>query len=131
MIKKTEVRLGSLVQHDHEGVLKITGTGSIGFAAKDAEGNQWKFNYEDVGGVPLTRDCFFSLPLIIAISPDCFQSAIFELDFFIINGPGPTHPSWALIFKGRPVVEIKYVHQLQNLFTDLTGEDLDVQNLLK
>jgi hypothetical protein len=129
MIADKELRRGNFVAHAHEGALIVTGTGATGFAGKDALGNQWKFNYEDVDGIPLTAELLESLG---------FKKTQFYVERVGIGHRWEVGKFSLLFHEIRGVfyyphldTNLPFLHQLQNLFFDLTGEwlEIDIKSL--
>lgn len=73
-----------------------------------------------VQGIPLTPEILDAI-----FNPDFTTQFYRKLDFAI-------HKTTGLVdFKNIPIREIKTLHELQNLHFALTGEELDIKNILK
>jgi len=89
------------------------------FRVLDSEGDTFKNTWADIQPIPLTQEWFLKLGFhkYKGDNSDCF------LDDF------ETSCNRKLFFwKGTYIQNIKYVHQLQNLYFSLTGEELTLKS---
>lgn len=139
MIDATQLRLGSLI--DHNGIQKIEEISGnrIGYVPKPCERFVTSISPELASPIPITEEILLKLGFIfrpkhgtyelpgfsIEFVPDAweycpyqYKAQLNEYGYEILNGRN----------KARPFV---YIHELQNFYYALTGTELDVTNLLK
>lgn len=130
MIKASELRLGNLVRNGTSAgcytVCMIEGSGSIWFTEMD--GHSYDLEENDIGGVPLTPD-FLKIAGFRQFPP-LYYWALNAVDF-INDGEDwwlcyENEGSRNLTYYGEP---FKFVHQLQNLYFALTGEELTIKEI--
>lgn len=132
MIKRAELRTGNLF-HNNLGAISILFVREIredAIIGKELDGVfNGSFDEEDISGVPLTEEWMLKFG---------FENVDDEIDFsqwrinddipFQIfgNGSDKQEPfKYAYEFNHEEkTIEIKYVHQLQNLYFALTGNEL-------
>lgn len=122
MIKPNELRLGNLFYAAKDGyrlTVKIKGikkeevnTALFEVSIKDLQGIPLTAEWLDKFGLARTRENIYRL-----------HNSRFEIHLF------PKEGEHLVSFNGYNLVWIKYVHQLQNLVFDLTGEELSVRSI--
>ena len=128
-----ELRIGNwvLVENDHETIKAITQTAFL--CVLDGKGDGYMQLHKDVYPIPLTEEWLIKFGFkkenntIYSISDKLSSSEVGKWYFFKNENNSFTPHikrenkfSWI----GK---EIKYVHQLQNLYFALTGEELGLQ----
>jgi len=110
MIDVKDLRVGNLVNVVGIGDVKVSHLSSMGV-------------YKDLRPIPLTEEWFLKFGLIKLRSPLLsFVMGCYEISII------PTHNEFGVyIPSGRIITKIKYVHQLQNLYFALTGEELELK----
>jgi hypothetical protein len=136
MIKRNELRLGNFVQHDHEGTLKIISIGASCFGSRNAEYYNFVFHYADVEGIPLTPELLEAAGFKFEKNDgglQCERGGVYwqlwtgangsDIPFSVDAGAW-SYSNFEIIGKGA-----EYLHQLQNLYFALTGEELEIKDL--
>jgi hypothetical protein len=118
-MKRTELRIGNLVERNgkiHE-VSSIHADDTIRLFVKNGNYSFGCFTLKEINPMPLTEEWLLKFGFEIT---DNFQTK----DRF------QTHKQDGIIWfeYGYIVVELNYVHQLQNLYFSLTGEELTIKN---
>ena len=115
MIQANELRIGNWVYHS--GVVinaqSITGKG-ISTDTYTPIGNR---SLEEVSGIPLPEEWMLRLGFR---QDGYYNSAKRWIGGYVMMFAGNGH----FILRNYPLSEIKYVHQLQNLYFSLTGQEL-------
>ena len=112
-MKATELRLNNYIQHK-DGVETVYSLLNIaGFQINDS------FKDSNFSGIPLNEEWLYKF----GFEPLYFKDNT-ELSFWTINGSGFLNKDFKLIYFD---VQINHVHQLQNLYFALTGEELTIQ----
>jgi hypothetical protein len=121
-MKAEELRIGNLVQDDY-GQIKVVN--SIDFNPDRLDYTiSFPFgDYEEVGlltPIPLTEELLLKFGFEILLTNN--GSVLYRKNSQDVN----IHPMGGFTYgvRGVPVVKIKHVHQLQNLYFTLTGEEL-------
>ena len=121
-----ELRIGNLVEYEGQTVIVMATSNHVnkwdlelGYF-KDSVGFQRKIN--QVKPIPLTEEWLFEFGFIDDFSKDFRVRLIGHRlgDFFITE-------KMKLLTSDINSVKIKYVHQLQNLYFALTGEELTIK----
>jgi hypothetical protein len=117
-MKPNELRIGNLVEYKNQ-YIKVSGIGPFGI---QSEGKEYliiaKFSTPDIQPIPLTEEWLlnFGFEKFKGDNLDCFLN-----DF-------ETSCNLKLLFwKGTQIQNINYVHQLQNLYFALAGEELTLK----
>lgn len=85
--------------------------------------------YENIQPIPLTPEILKKAGFSQSFTSDPQEqdaSQVFKLDELKIHKPSEKHPT-LLFFADDLEIELKHVHQLQNLFYCLTGTELNIQ----
>lgn len=139
MIDVKELRIGNLVfdklSNRTMSVAGVSFTDSKGFVFVEAvEFENSEYNYKGVSFQPYLSIHFEPIQLTAEILEQCGfeKSKSHHLDFFKDTGIGNNFFTFRL---GRPFKhesqwwqEIKYLHQLQNLYFAITGKELTVNH---
>lgn len=136
MIKAQELRIGNLVETDAIGIARVTGYSKdlidptevieIGYSYRNKEeflGYKAKsyFNVGHVNPIPITEEWLLKFGFEKIENLDCLEFYKDDVSFFInLNG------IYLKYVTAR--IHIKHIHQLQNLYFDLTGEELTIKN---
>lgn len=122
MIAANQLRIGNWVKyHDDDTLFKVVEIDTLGMRVENDEQNTW-----------IEYDCFSPIPLTPEILEKC-GFAYWELD---IDCTDPSDAYWVhrkfkfgidnLSWTVQKIgVRVKYLHQLQNLYFALTGEELN------
>ena len=120
-----ELRIGNLMELPNGEISKVTGfteNGKVWFV-REPKHEECALKINQVKPVPLTEEWLFEFGFINDFSKDFRVRLIgYRLgDFFITE-------KMKLLTSDINSVKIKYVHQLQNLYFALTGEELTIKN---
>ncbi len=124
-MKLQELRIGSLVQYDKQ-IYKITGLGGWRVSMKQEGKGTCFANIDVLNPIPLTEKWLFKFGFKTSDGP---ESVFYSIEFDEVAKYkfeiGRTKGSDVFYFKTTCfIVQIKYVHQLQNLYYTLTGKEL-------
>jgi len=129
MIKATELRIGNKLRNGTSGgaytVSMIEESGTIWFAEMD--GHSYDLEDNDIGGIPISPDSLEKCGFYDNNKPGVYNlyiGALEKISFSVVD------PFISYIAHDRFLREFRnilYLHQLQNLFYILTGEELNVQ----
>lgn len=122
-IKCTDLRIGNLVKYyDDETIFEVMEIDQNGINVKNSEQKTW-----------IEYDCFEPIPLneewLLKFEFDKEGDKLLKKyikDICIYQGMSGFNYN-ASFYEYDNLTEIKYVHQLQNLFFALTGEELQTQ----
>jgi len=119
-----ELRIGNLMELPNGEISKVTGfteNGKVWFV-REPKHEECALKINQVKPVPLTEEWLFEFGFINDFSKDFRVRLIgYRLgDFFITE-------KMKLLTSDINSVKIKYVHQLQNLYFALTGEELTIK----
>jgi len=154
IIKSNELRLGSLVdvidrsQKVHLPFNIVKKVGYIDFFKVDLyepdkpfaiQGENWEVDVRDLSPISLTEEVIIKLGF--KYWPDngnCFTKKYSQQgDFILFNhktlvaeGAGLVNGDYYYMFHGL-IHTIRYVHQLQNIFFAITGEELFLTHIIK
>lgn len=133
MLKDNEVRRTNFVQHQHEGILKVTAIGAAAFSAVNETDNKFNFNYEDCEPIPITDDLLLKFTKF-RIDEDLTRADYTH--FFIYRRTGSLWIGrnaesvndffFAFGEHDASAVQVKGLHHLQNIVFDLTTKELEV-----
>ena len=87
------------------------------------------YDYE-CNPIPLTEEWLLDLgftTIEITEETEETEAVIFDFKFSFINKTGTE--VWFLSYNGELFKELKYVHELQNLYFALTGKELEIEKL--
>lgn len=136
-MKANELRIGNLVGFG-ESILEVCFIEEDSFRAKDNENQTWKNTWADIKPIPLTEE--WLLKFGFEKNRDSFSKNIGlfsqgeRLSFsggylYITDSEEPnTIPTDVITLWNKDVMNNLYVHQLQNLYYALTGEELILKN---
>ena len=127
-----ELRIGNLVQLnidipeittiEYSQVLKIeadnSGIGCFSDIIPDCD--IWDIENDEISPIPLTKVWLIDKFELMVLSNGTILSGCYEIDF------NPINEEWDVMLKGGIITSIKYVHQLQNLYFALSGEELTI-----
>lgn len=129
MIQASELRIGNLVNfRDEDHVFEITEIHKLGIGVKDSEQETW-IEYDCFDPIPLTKEWLvrfgFDSKIIIYYKPDNPSLAIKLWDH-----EATPNVKYILFWENIVIrdLEVFYVHQLQNLYFALTGEELTIKS---
>ena len=120
-----ELRIGNLMELPNGEISKVTGfteNGKVWFV-REPKHEECALKINQVKPIPLTEEWLFEFGFIDDFSKDFRVRLIGHRlgDFFITE-------KMKLLTSDINSVKIKYVHQLQNLYFALTGEELTIKN---
>ena len=112
-MKASELRIGNLVNHIRKGPI-VVGIMELDFIEKEVL---------DIEPIPLTKKWLGKFGFI-RIAFEDFDFPNHDFAHFIIchNDYG-----WTVMLNRQTVITINHVHQLQNLYFALTGEELTIK----
>ena len=114
-----EIRVGGLFELPNGHVSKVTGlteNGKVWFV-RNPKNEECAFNIKDFEPIPLTEEWFSKCG---CNEEDSIISYDLELDIYVCLNQGQQ-------LTGILLENIKYVHQLQNLYFGITGEELTIK----
>jgi len=119
-----ELRIGNLMELPNGEISKVTGfteNGKVWFV-REPKHEECALKINQVKPIPLTEEWLFEFGFIDDFSKDFRVRLIGHRlgDFFITE-------KMKLLTSDINSVKIKYVHQLQNLYFALTGEELTIK----
>lgn len=123
MIQPNEIRCGNLFHHNDNWSYREKG-GYFQWSESDwyALGESTLF-IENVSPIQLTPEilekCGFETPFIMKDSVKYLDGVMIDLH----NGK--------ILLRDNHMIEIKYLHQLQNLYYALTGKELDISKFIE
>lgn len=127
MIKPQELRIGNLVFDDNNDICKICYlSSSKRIDYEDIDINEFQVEYNDkpyiylssvVNPIIISEERLIELDLIKSAN-GCYMLGCCELSL------NPISEDWDTYIKGDVLTSIKYIHQLQNLYFALAGEEL-------
>jgi hypothetical protein len=123
-MKASELRIGNLVEYKNQ-YINVSGIGPFGI---QSEGKEYliiaKFSTPDIQPIPLTEEWLLKFGFkwkgliskgrYLTIFTPCGKALFFKDNYFIFSGV-------------TIETQIKYVHQMQNLYFALTGEELTLK----
>jgi hypothetical protein len=115
-----ELRIGNYVKF---GKLfkKVVEIAEEGFYILDKDGTTLKNTWADLQPIPLTKEWLLKFGFDGCTAPNkCIKVGYNDDDFI--------HNQMSLMFKRNIIIKLNYVHQLQNLYFALTGEELVVSD---
>lgn len=120
-MKASELRIGNFIQTDYEGILEVININSEGFDYVDCRKPNFKalgrFEVEvSCNPIPLTEEWLIKFGFVSNSYQDRYENKAIHVEC------NKTRGFTELWIERMP--HIKYVHQLQNLYFALTGEEL-------
>jgi hypothetical protein len=123
-MKSSELRIGNYFKHSlFEDYLEIQSISESGLcSAKEVNGG---FEIEHTNPIPLTDEWLLKFGFEFHTNANC-QNFYYAKDAFICIRADEDF-EWFRYYNGDFYHELKYVHQLQNLYFALTGEELTLK----
>ena len=134
-INPIELRIGNLFKHTNrngEFILRVEEI-SNKFVGTTYNGGIWKIKYDEIEPIPLTEEILMKA----GFGKDHFNSNCFSIDYsnqgtlVVFSNKTPVaidnelkEPFYCIL--NRLIHPIKWLHQLQNLYFTLTGQELDL-----
>jgi hypothetical protein len=128
MIDSRELRLGNLIygpSDREETIVAIIGEGWVKLYPGRLTGARFDAELKDCSGIPLTEEWLIKLGFeevyrsLYTVRYENLQQAQFDYRFNLVENL--RHLTW----RGN-TVQCEYVHQLQNLYYSLTGQELQL-----
>lgn len=122
MIKANELRIGNWVkvENDFERVDNILEDGAYCYLSKEAESVFQPYSF--INPIPLTEEWLLKMGFDeIDIEENKNNVRVFHLNGIYCN------TLYGVYYYTHLLKQIQYVHQLQNLYFALTGEELEVK----
>ena len=114
-MKASELRIGNLVNYNEGGIFKVIGIHEFGIDCEN-EIETTYMEYENFKPIPLTEEWLLK-----------FGFKNNRLGLFDCVKVGDDI-GYHIYFIGKHLKEVQYVHQLQNLYFALTGEELTIKD---
>ena len=129
-MKANELRLGNLLQDKlTKSFLIVTDLSENAITTKDIDRTNYPLNKWRVAEpIPLTPEILVKAGFAVAFTSDPQSpnaSKKYTLGLFKIHQPDEDAP-FLYFFSEDYDVRLKYLHQLQNLYFSLTGEELNI-----
>lgn len=132
-MKIQDLRVGNLLHFvTKQGVSKITGLSSDGFIESESyHGRNADRRIEDFIPIPITEDWLIKFGWVWNKETNSYEKypngdARMHLEYRPLNG---SYKMFNYVLKALICERIWHVHQLQNLYFALTGEELILNNL--
>jgi len=123
-MKSNELRIGNFVKHPHDGsinVVEFLAPTEIGMVI--TKSYMPYFTAEQAEPIPLTEEWLIKFGAQLDEEDDSFVFT--ESGFYVsVNDKNEA----LFFFKNEELCEFNYVHQLQNLYFALTGEELTYED---
>lgn len=121
-IKANEIRLGNLFAVNGfpmsvEAIFKDT----VYLNFEGNEGDVWEENIKDLVLIPLTEEILIKA----GFEKESFSFYLYK--DFIIRKIRESDKQWRVILRHKDLNDIEYLHQLQNLYFALTGEEIKIE----
>lgn len=112
MLKESDLRIGNWVLHNGD-YRKLT---EIEFKIL------LQFSVDELTPIPLTEEILLKCGVYYDIDSDTFKisNCSLQLDIFDFE-------EYDCVVFGESLIQIKYLHQLQNLYHALTGQELEIE----
>lgn len=136
MLKETEVRIGNFVLDSNKNIVRIDALNLDGNLMQ--EDRRYDDNYKAIvnpKGVPLTPDLLYKIGFITLDAET--DTVVWGLsvsngeEFSIVSDgldtPVPLYFEYDLGYSRDVRKEVKYLHELQNLYFALTGKELEIK----
>lgn len=130
-MKATEVRIGNLVKyHDDDTLFIVTKIDDLGIGVKNQDQETW-IEYECFSGIKLTKEWLVKFGFYVSDSEGYQGNSFTEMSlgkkpYAIFKLLRKDNDGWKFesSYKLGKAGYIDYLHQLQNLYYALTGEEL-------
>ena len=143
-MKATELRIGNYITgcfYSYEGdedeekteLCKVVGIDNVGFSEYPiwVEGLENTGNevYNDFEPIPLTEDYLLKFGFNYIRNVNEYHNRKINEGAYYLKPVGDVYNHWYLYHKTKMITEnIQHVHQLQNIYFALTGEELTINN---
>lgn len=128
MIKSNELRIGNLVLIDNKEteIYCISGMGVNDFLINF---NQVSYDFDEIEPIPLTEEWLLILGFKKTVDETIdYRIRQFELNRIeLIHGLTLDKELFIVMMGQEALSHIKYIHQLQNIYFSLTGEDIEIK----
>ena len=123
-MKSQDLRIGNLVYTDYEGTLEVININSEGFDYIDCKKPTFKsigrYSIDSIKPIVLTEEWLLKFGFIAFDDKTFIHDSLRYSDKFKFREDGVL----AYVSSEVYITDLKYVHQLQNLYFALTGEEL-------
>lgn len=124
-IKQNEIRIGNLVNHEIFGIVEIFSIYKTSFdISRNGKSKEWFIGVDSCSPIPITEEIL----LEFGFEKDSIflWKSISIRSYLKIYKPYQLvkSPYYHINILDKAVIEIKYVHHLQNIVFDLFGEEL-------
>jgi hypothetical protein len=131
MIKASELRIGNLLSFKGK-IMKVSGIEPTNKGIY-LEGDDGKFALEGPATIPLTPEWLKRCGMELRKDDKVWQIQVGNTSYLEIEAEDPfmagvTPETWRDLCPVYIWGDVKYVHQLQNLYFALTGEELEIKN---
>jgi hypothetical protein len=123
MIKANELRIGNLIKYNDGGVFRVISIHEFGLDVEDDIETAYT-EYEKFSPIPLTEEWLLKFGFEKDVA--AFYLDINTVLFVSYNDDEFVHLKSNHL---ETIASIKYVHQLQNLYFALTGEELTIKEV--
>ena len=125
-MKANELRIGNKILMEFENSIEVVNSRTIGFIAVS---NRTEKPHPFVG-IPLSEEILLKCGFTIGMLECVFHAPKEYWHVYISAKEGDSDEKFTFRGLGASIVDIKYLHQLQNLYFALTGEELKVSQLI-
>lgn len=124
MIRAQELRIGNLVKNDGCicEIMHLYGGDFINCTLKTKQGNNINAHYKLIQPIPLTEEWLLKAGFNKFPSTQYDRDDFWCLEYIERKGHAYYNQFWC----NQLEIYIKYVHQLQNIYFCLTGEELNI-----
>lgn len=135
-MKKSELRIGNYFRHYNEWSYRQPDNGPFNEFDFQWEERDWFaigescLNLEKIKPIPLTEEWFlkFGFEKEQVCAPGIAEWDEFYLNKVTISAIGVNMTGYKFGGGDTPLVDVRYVHQLQNLYFALTGTELEIKS---
>jgi hypothetical protein len=129
-MKRTELRIGNLVERNGKiyEVSSIHADDTIRLFNKDKIASIGCFSLKEVNPIPITEEWLFKLGFKKDTKYDWELKVNGVLFYGMCDDSQPVNTGITILNLPNSIINIKHVHQLQNLYFALTGEELIIKN---
>ena len=127
-ISANELRIGNMIEANGPMMeVKAIYSDHVELCLNGAEADNWDEDLEACNGIPLTPEVLEACRFFCMVVSDKSRYPIYRKEYYIEIIQ--KEENMFFFSFNRRFVEIKYLHQLQNLYFALTGHDLPITNL--
>ena len=132
MISGNELRKGNLVYNGDGKIVEVETITHISINYQLDFGALWtyeEYDFDNLNGIPITEEWLLKLGFISSDINNSIRIHFehctdYRFEYYITKIPN--YHKEDMYFSGNSIANIKYVHQLQNLYFALSGKELTI-----